>query len=160
MAWLDGVGETLRRNMPRAASGILTLFAMGFGALMWLTGAMIVALPTTLFNWDIPGSISEFFHKPIHPATVLLLWIIDVVIAVGVLRDSKVLKSLLTGRRAAMCFAGIGAFIFTGILVPGYSASGPAQHPYVMVTIALIGILVPRALSYTPAVRPRRFGAT
>jgi hypothetical protein len=155
---MGALQRAARWGMARAPfwyAAMVSLIAISAGAALWIVGAMIVAFPTELLNWHYSDILGEFFKYAYHPASVLILWIVDIIIAVGVLNNSEVRDAITTGPRFAICFASIGIFLMVGIMLPAFAAGTITTHPVIVAGVALLSISIPRGLSYVAPTRSR-----
>jgi hypothetical protein len=134
------------------ASYILVLI----GAALWVTGSILVAFPAHFLVLDYDAIFEEFLTKPQHPLTVLILLVIDLSIAIFMLKDFRTRDGLAAGRRLGVVLLAILSFVISAMFLPLFNAQVVKNHTFVVALFALGPILLVRAMSYAPPQRARR----
>jgi hypothetical protein len=131
-----------------------TVLLVGTGALLWLVGSLIVAFPIQALSMDIAGIMKAFMTGQQHPVSVLILWMLDMVIALACLQDSKIRAGM--SRWLGTLLTALLAYLTLAVFVPAANPAFTAGHPVAMATGALFCMLIARALSYSAPENARR----
>jgi hypothetical protein len=120
---------------------------VGAGALLWLIGSLIVAFPVLALSMDVQGIMTAFIGGQQHPVSVLLLWLLDMVIALVCLQDRKIRAGM--SRWLGTLIVALLAYLSLAIFVPVASPQFAQRHAIAMAVAALLCLLVARALTYS-----------
>jgi hypothetical protein len=115
--------------------------------MLWVVGSLIVAFPAEALDLNLSGIMTIFITAPRHPTSVLILWALDVLIALCCLRDARLRAGI--ARWLGLVIVSLFVFICAALFVPMNSPHLTNEHPLWIATIALFFIWVARGLSYT-----------
>lgn len=134
---------------------VASYLLVGAGAALWMTGSMVVAFPKHALSLNYLPISQEFLASAWHPASVLALLLIDIGIAIGLLKDFRVRDGLSSGRRLAIVIFALLIFVTSAIIIPIYNQPLVQFHPVMVGGLALLCLALMRAMSYAPTQRAR-----
>ncbi|WP_315767067.1 MULTISPECIES: hypothetical protein [unclassified Bradyrhizobium] len=117
---------------------------------------MTIAFPENATHLDFPVLSSQFLDSPWHPVSVLVLFAIDVGIAIALLKDFRMRDGLSAGSRLGFVFLFLLLFLLISIGLPSFNKDFVHLHPLMIAGAALFSIGFLRGLSYAPPQRARR----
>ena len=132
-----------------------SLALIAFGAAVWLVASMAVAFPGEVLTGQFSLLFREFFHSISHPISVIFLLFTDIVIAIFVLQEARVLQAF-QGKLLGLV---VVAIIFYGVItlaLPVFNGGVVAAHTVGLGLLAYFLIAIPRALSYGAPLRAKR----
>lgn len=117
---------------------------------------MVVAFPEYAFGFKYDPMFTEFMSAVRHPASILVLLLTDIGIAVGILKDFRVRDGLSDGNRLGFVILLLLIFLLAAIFLPTFNEPFVKVHALIVGGSALVSLGVMRALSYSPPQRARR----
>jgi hypothetical protein len=137
---------------------VASYLSVGAGAALWMSGSMVVAFPEDALSLHYAPISEQFLQTPWHPASLLALLLIDIGIAIGLLKDFRVRDGLSAGNRLAVVVFALLIFLILAIIVPIFNEPLIEVHPLIVVGLALGCLALLRAMSYAPPQRARPVG--
>jgi len=123
---------------------------------LWLAGLMMVAFPSHVLQLNYGNVASEFLAEAWHPVSLLIAFLIDVGIAIGLLKDFRVRDGLASGGRLGVAFFALLAFVIAALVVPVFNNSLIISHPLIVGGCAFAALGTLRAMAYSPPQRVKR----
>ncbi|MFZ3352016.1 MAG: hypothetical protein WA268_14225 [Xanthobacteraceae bacterium] len=119
---------------------------VALGAMLWVTGAMIVAFPNSTTALQFQQMYAGFLGDFMHPVSIIFLWVLDVFIVVGCLQDGRIRAAI--GKWLTWILGALVLFIIVAIIVPHSNPALSAGHALAIGLFATLFIVIARALSY------------
>jgi hypothetical protein len=138
---------------------LVSYLLVAAAAALWLSGLLIVAFPTQATALDFEQMFKAFLVDARHPVSLLMLLVIDIGLAIGLLRDFRVRDGLSAGTRLGVFFLAFLIFIIAAIIYPLFNQPVVQSHPFITAWCAFLSLGLLRAMSYAPPQRIREIRA-
>jgi hypothetical protein len=131
-----------------------TLYGIAIAAGLWVATALLVAMPSVLF--DLSKFYLTFLGSPKEPGVLAALIFVDLVITYFLIPDDRTYKALTSRPRLGTVVFCLGGFVAIGTLGVEFCHGWMDRNPQLIVTAALALIAIPRGLSYAVPTTARR----
>ena len=146
--WLASAVAFLKDTAGTLAPKAISYVRIGLAAFFWITMALAVAFQGRMLQFD--SLYAGFFSNVNYPLMLAGLWLVDLIIAVVLLRDRAVYSAVTAPLQFGTIL--ICAFVLFSLSTFGIAHLKPqmdSNRPFVIL-FALACLWLPRAISYVP----------
>jgi hypothetical protein len=110
---------------------------------------MVVGFPEKSFTMNLRGVFTDFLSDPLHPVSIIFLWLMDVVIVISCLKDERIRAGV--NQWLSFILVGLVAFVVIAIIAPLANPEFASTYALVTGWLSMGSLLVARGFSYVAA---------